>query len=89
MLQLASSAPKLNQKNISQMALAVLVDHERMKRRDSIPEEIEEERLSQISSFPKCTMRCDRGKISDLIKNNHREESKKRNSWHSDDSNPT
>ncbi|VVC91148.1 uncharacterized protein LOC126976383 [Leptidea sinapis] len=79
--KLANSAPKLTQRNnISQPVLSA--DHDR--RRDSIPEEAEEDKLSQTNPKPVKT------KSENLRPPTYDEAVKeKRKSWHSDDSTPT
>ncbi|XP_077294603.1 uncharacterized protein LOC143917078 [Arctopsyche grandis] len=88
--KLAQSAPKLNQKNISQPALSILVDHERMSRRDSIPEEIEEERLSQISGLTKTvSKKLDKNQITNKSINNLIDDIGQRKNWNSEKNNLT
>lgn len=62
-----------------------------MSRRDSIPEEIEEDRLAQITGFPKSKVvpRKTSTTTENLPQSTHESERKQRNSWHSDDNNPT
>lgn len=76
----------MNQKNISQPTLYTLVDHDRKTRRDSIPEEIEEEKIAQLNNVLKNSVK----KTDQNKANKHNDKDRKqRNSWHSDDNNPT
>ncbi|CAG4986214.1 unnamed protein product [Parnassius apollo] len=80
--KLANSAPKLTQRNnISQPALAEFD----ARRRDSIPEEAEEDRLAAAAKLPAKT------KSDNLPPPPTYDEATKehRKSWHSDDSTPT
>lgn len=89
MLQLANSAPKLTQRNnISQ---PVLSEYD-IRRRDSIPEEAEEDRLmvaarqaktkSDHLSLPSAKSQIPPPTYAEAI-------NEQRKSWHSDDSSPT
>lgn len=79
--QLANSAPKLTQRNnISQPALTEYDS----RRRDSIPEEAEEDRLATAGkpAKPKTEIRPPPPSYDEAV-------SEHRKSWHSDDSTPT
>lgn len=75
----------MNQRNIS---LSILVDNERLSRRDSIPEEIEEIELAQSLSKG-VARKQSKSKMLNKSRSNLLQEKEHRKSWHSDDNNPT